>query len=827
MKPDPAEFSDPTSILKSEAQADGLAARISAWSARHPILAIAFVSLLAVIINCYPVIFCGKSFVSPVSVNGALVYDWWPPLPGMEPAPRVQQHESDTGAMMWWGVPVGFIEARSIMEQNEIPLWNRYGHAGDILLGQGVSMLGDPLQLIVIIGHGSAGAWDVKFLTGKFIFCMGFGWLILRLLGRRPLSLIYAALAAYCGAYIFIDNHPVFFVLTYAPWILLSAIEFLDVQSGRHIRWGLVWLLANCSCFNGGHLEVAVTMIGGLNLTALAYSLKSFSIAAKVIGRMSVWALLFLGLTAPVWMTFLAALGNSHTAHDKIAVTQLQLASLPGAFEDVFYHLLNGYYEVRAPGTSLLILVGCLFSALRWRQLKTERFFWINVGAVVLWGGFVFGWVPAFFIAAIPFLNHVGHIHADFSFLLVIHLTIQSAYGFKSLEKTEPFRRALVDFILAGAIVEGIVLAYCSSNRSFWFIHYYICFAGAGAIGAPVLFKFLKCRHQRVSIVGWATILFLGFIPNFRFGLYTFGAPRLMMLPGPRAVLDARSEGIKKIEADTSAPFRIVGLGWVFVGDYSAVYGLEDIRSCAPLSSKEFIELIRNFPGMRFNETDGWLIEVIDPVQARPLLNLLNVKYLLANPNKPVSAQSDFSVADRSDFLVLSNSETWPRAFFSSRIIPISSNEDFTRQLLQNGNQPFIAMDSEEIKQQSDLQTLAAEKTAVISPATNYHLRPNSTAFVIHAPTAGVVCLTEGQAKDFIATANDEPKPVLTVNRAFKGIYLNAPGNYHIEFTYRPRHWRIACLLFWSSIFIAFALTIREIMRAQNRQKSHDLITKN
>ena len=814
------KFSAPASA--SEPKARGLASWILRQGARHPVLAIAFVSLLAVFINCYPVIFCGKSFVSPVCVNGALVYDWWPPLPGMQPTPRVLQHDSDTGAMMWWGVPTGFIESRSILQQGELPLWNRYGHAGDVLLGQAVSMLGDPLHLIVIVGHGSAAAWDMKFLAAKFLFCLGFGWLILRLLGNRPLSLIYAALAAYCGAYIFIDNHPAFFVLTYAPWILLSAIGLFDLRSERHIRWGLVWLLANFACFNAGHLEVALDLIGGLNLAALVHSLaqhEDFFRLKKVLGRLAAWTLLFLGLTAPFWMTFWVALKDSHTAHDHVAVIQLPPTSLPGAFDDIFYHLLNGYYVRRAPGTSLLVLVGCLLSALRWRQLKSERFFWVNTGALALWGGFVFGWVPPFIIAMIPFLNRVGHVQSDFSFLLVIHLTIQSAYGFKSLEKAETFRRAALDFILAGVILEAMVLAYCFAN-SIWSIHWsYLCLAAAGAMGAPLLFKYLKSRERQASVAGWTAIIMLGFVPNYRFGLYTSGDAGRVMLPGPREVLDAHSPAIDKIKSNASAPFRVVGLGWILMGDYSAVYGLEDIRSCAPVSNGKFIEIIRNFPGMRFNETDGWLIEVVDPSRARPLLNLLNVKYLLANPSKPVSGQPDFSIADRSDFLVLSNSQAWPRAFFSSRIIPVSSTEEFIQQLLQSGSRPFIAINSEEIQKQSSLQTLADEKAADISPATNYHLLPNSTAFDIHAAKAGVVCLTEGQAKDFTATANNEPKPVLTVNRAFKGIYLDAPGDYHIEFTYRPRHWRLACGLFLSSIIVALALAIREIIRVRVQRK--------
>lgn len=813
MKTDPIGSSD------AAAPAGGLAARFSNWCARHPVTAIALVSLLVVILNCYPVIFCGKSFVSPVTVNGALVYDWWPPLPGMAAASPVSQHDSDTGAMMWWGVPMGFVESRSILEHGELPLWNRYSHSGDTLIGQTETMLGDPLQLFVIFGRGSAAAWDVKFLVAKFLFCFGFGWLVLRLLGNSHLALLYAALAAYCGAFIFVDNHMMFFVLAYAPWILLSAIKLLDLQSDRHFRWGIIWLLANFACFNAGHLELAVDLIGGLNLAALAYALAQgggISAQVKLLGRLVFWTLLFFGLTAPVWLSFLVALSGSNTAHDKVAVMQLPLARLPGAFEDIFYHLRNDYYDTRSPGSSLLILVGCLLSAVRWKHLKTECFFWVNTGAVVLWGGFVFGWIPDFLIAVIPFLNRVGHIQLDFSFLLVIHLTLQSAYGFKSLEKNESWRRAVWDFIWVGLIVEGLVFVYFYENKYAWFNDYYMYLAGAGALGASLLFKYFKSQGRQISALGWTTILVLGFIPNGRFGLYNFGPPELMMLPGPRAVLDASSPAIAKIKTQETNPFRVAGLGSILIGDYSATYALEGIGSCAPLMNREYIKLIGHFPGIRL--TEDWVIQIIDPIKVQPLLNLLNVKYLLANPSAKIPEGLDFRVSDRSDFLVLSNAMAWPRAFFSNRIIPISSNEEFIQQLLKNPDRPFIAITLEEIKKQPDFQIMEVVAGDVL-PATNYRLLPNSTAFDIHASSAGMVCLTEEQAQDFSAKANNQPKPILTVNRAFKGIYLEAPGDYHIEFTYRPRHWRLACGLFWSSTILVLMLTMWEIIRTRNRQK--------
>ncbi len=276
----------------------------SEWAALHPVLAIAAVSFLAVLVNCYPVIFCGKSFVAPTR-DVPLLYGDFKTLPGMDPAELVIAHGSDTGGTMIWGVPVGFIESRSLLDHGELPLWNRYSNAGDTLIGQAVSMLGDPLQCIVIAGRGSSLAWDLKFLVAKFLFCVGFGLLIRRLTASLPLGLIFSVLAAYCGAFYFIFDHPVFFVFSYAPWILLSALEMLDLQSPHNLRWGLVWLLVNFSSFTAGHVEPAVVIIGGLNFAALIFALASnrgVLAAFKILGRLAMGTILFTALTSPVWL---------------------------------------------------------------------------------------------------------------------------------------------------------------------------------------------------------------------------------------------------------------------------------------------------------------------------------------------------------------------------------------------------------------------------------------------------------------------------------------------------------------------------------------------
>jgi hypothetical protein len=752
-----------------------------------------------------------------------MVYGWYPALPGMKNSiPSGQAHGSDAWATELWGVPVGFIESRNLLDYGELPLWNRYGHAGDTLIGQGISMLGDPLQLIVILGRGSAGAWDIKFLAAKFIFCVGFGVLMRRLLGSRPLSLIYTALAAYCGAFFFINDHPVFFVFSYAPWVLLSALAWLDLQSEQHVRWGLVWLLVNFACFNAGHVEVAVDLIGGLNLAAIACALtRSHKIAdwTKVFGRMAAGMLFFLGLTAPVWISFLETLKGSYSLHPEGRVIQLPVMLLPGAFDDLFFLLAkDNTAAALAPGTSLLVLAGCVLSVLRWRQSKGERFFWINGGAILLWSGCVFGWVPASVLASIPFLNRVSHIYTDFSYLLVIHLTIQSAYGFKCLEPDGNFRRAAADCFWMVLIFGGMMLAFSLGINHHPIPWNYFACAAAGAVGAPLLFVFLKNRYHRVSAMGWTSVIILGFIPQFRFGLYHAGNDALLLIQGSRVVLNAPSQAIDWIKTDRADPFRVVGVDYNLFSDYSAVYGIENICSCAPLSNGEYIDLIRNFPGIEFSE--GWTIRVVDPVKAQPLLNMLNVKYLLTPPGVRLQGELAFRITERSDFAVMENLEAWPRAFFADQIVSIASNEEFIKRLFGNGRRPFVALTQTEIRKKTGLQRLDTDNPAAISPATNYRLSPNATEFDIHASSAGVVCLTEGQAKDFIARANNEPKEVLTVNRAFKGVYLDKPGDYHIEFVYRPHYWLLSCTLFWISAGCVIVFATLSAIRARFKRKN-------
>jgi len=800
---------------KWDAPAANWIAGFSGWGAKHPVLAILLVSAIAIAINCYPVVFLGKSFVTPVE-GLPMLYSGLQPIPGMGSEEPVPTHGSDGAATLIWEVPASYVESRAILDHGELPLWNRYSHAGDTLIGQACSMFGDPLQWIVIFGRGSSLAHDIKYLVAKFLFCVGFGLLILRLLRNVPLAMVFAALAAWCGAFYFIFTHPYFFVFSYAPWILLSALEMLDLKSPHYLRWALVWLLACFGSFNAGHVEPAVIFIGGFNAAALVFALlenRGITAAGKIIARMAVATLLFLALTSPVWVTFLVSLPGAFTIHQGIRVAQFPFAELLGIFDDVFFRLPahEGYFKAPGPGASFLIMVGSIYGFFSWRMLKDELFYWVNTGALVVWGGLVFGWIPGAVIAAIPMLNREGHTHTDFAFLLVIHLTIQCAYGFACLAREETFRRAGTKLLWTAFTIAVLTLLfyYGAEHRLMPWGYYFPLVATA--IAAPLLFSFLKTRSS-MSLWGAMAVGVLAFVPNFRFGLYNFGDKYLVTVPAKRVALDAPSTAIDWIKTDHSAPSRVTGVELILFGDYSAVYRLENIFSCAPVSNGEFVKLIRATPGI-LSQAD-WVSQVTNVVAAHPVLNLLNVKYLLTPPSVEVQENLGYRLAHTSDLGVLENLEVWPRAFFCEKIISLPSTEEFIGYLYAHGTKPFIAMTPTEISHQPALAQMQ-RTNSTFAPATNYTLLPNSTAFDVHATSPGVACLTEGQARDFIATVNGEIKPVLTVNRAFKGVYLDKPGDYHIQFTYRPRFWRITWPAFWVAAAISVALGIFSFFRTK------------
>ena len=288
------------------------------WVNDHPKNSIVGMAIFAAVLSCYPVVFFGKSFVSPNFRDGTfLIYEAFPTLPGYEDTSLENAKASDVGAMMWAHLPYSVIQSRAIFKDFELPLWNRYNSNGVTLLGQGQSMFGDPLHVMVILAGGASWAWDIKFLLAKILFAAGLGLTVYAATRHLPSSLVLAFSSAFIGFFSYRFNHPAFFSLCYAPWILYGWFRILQAPTAKaNALWTGGLILANWTVMNSGTAKEAYTLLLSLNFCGLLLFLLSREDKRLKLRKFLylVWAgLLFVLISTPVWLTFLDALKQSYT----------------------------------------------------------------------------------------------------------------------------------------------------------------------------------------------------------------------------------------------------------------------------------------------------------------------------------------------------------------------------------------------------------------------------------------------------------------------------------------------------------------------------------
>ena len=183
----------PLLVTGMKPAASRLVSEAAAWARRHPVQLLLAAAAASVVLSCYPIVFFGRSFVSPNNHSHTyLLYGEMPTVPGYKEVATDDEKGSDLGATMWYSWPTSVVQSRSLFKHCELPLWNRYNSGGLPLLGQGQSMFGDPLHFLVLLANGASGWWDLKYLLAKFLFAASLGFCVLQLTSicrRQSLSL--------------------------------------------------------------------------------------------------------------------------------------------------------------------------------------------------------------------------------------------------------------------------------------------------------------------------------------------------------------------------------------------------------------------------------------------------------------------------------------------------------------------------------------------------------------------------------------------------------------------------------------------------------------
>jgi hypothetical protein len=802
--------------VKTTAKTHRWGVKVRIWSTSHPQQAVLAVAAFFVILSCYPVVFFGKSFVSPNNHSHAyLLYGKMPTVPGYQDVGTDDEKGSDLGAAMWQNWPYSVVESRGLFKYGELPLWNRYNSCGLPLIGQGLSMCADPLQLLVLVAGGSSGAWDLKYLLAKLLFASCLGLCVLQARKHFPAALIVAATAPFIGFFSYRYAHPAFFTLCYAPSILLCWFKLIDARPGRETAaWLVAMVLADWTLLNSGAVKETYILLLALNFCGFLTLLLSRSVFGGK-GTKFFQALfaqvLFVAIAMPVWFTFFHALRNSLTAYDAGGAWQLQPSLFIGLFDDIFYRQFNAGENHLDPSLNFLTLLGVswfLVSPRRADQRGRSTGLSLTCIFSLL---FVFGIVPPSLIDRVPLLRNILHIDNTFSGVAIVCLLLLAGFGVKAFWNdchAADFKRTYlkVMLFLAGlaALYFGTAEAAQRSTitlfhlgeglpRSRFFWGYFLSLVIAVAV-TPWLARWaVVTRRGRVSQVLVLALLFVLF--HWRQGMHLetpFDA--YVMNPQRRVNLVAESSpALRLIKTRVSEPSRTAGLESAFFPGYGGAVGVEQIDGPDPLLNKHYRTLMHAW-GIKLL-FGSWRFGVLDEDLSTdlPLFNMLNIRYFLGDAGMKTEPHPSLSKIASLDLEVFESERVWPRAFFTDKLVAYEHEGEFVDLLQKSDGTPFGGIPKEELDNQPELSKLTGTATSLTdrkaTPATDYVFTNNTTSFKVNAAGPGVIVLTEAYVpEDFLVRLNGKPANYFRVNSAFKGLFVREAGNYVVSFAYWPRY---------------------------------------
>ncbi|HSI11355.1 MAG TPA: hypothetical protein VK961_04900 [Chthoniobacter sp.] len=799
----------------------GKAARtLIAGAAARPQLTLLCAAVAAVVVSCYPVIFFGKSFVSPN--NGILcLYDVHPTIPGAPAEPVEPWTGSDINATMWEHLPYSVIAHDTLFRDHEFPMWDRYGMCGLTLLGQGMSMSGDPLYWITVAANGASWAWDLRFLISKLLFCFGVGLVIWHCVRHLGIAALLAFSSAFIGYFSYRFNHPAFFGLCYGPWILLCWLRLIETPTLRRAGWWAVALTAaNWLEFNSGTAKESTMLMMGMNGIgglAVLFSSESWLERSKKLALGAASTFLFLAISAPLWAVFLDALKSGYTIYDKPYTNQVAPGLLIGLFDDLFFRQLMENEMHVDPALNFLALVGvCWALADLGSWAKTP----VGKGALLvslLSVAIVFAAIPRAIIDRVPFIQNIVHVDDVFICVAIVPLFLIAGYGLRACLQTADrpaeWRRT---WTVTVCIVAGLLALYIGTTQAVpaaiefslrmprqavfspFFMGYALALLAA-AVTLPWLLRGAMLRRGPFAAQVLGILLCLGVL-HFRHGEWLLTKfDHYVVNPQQRVDLQAPSAAAQFVRSRQADPGRVQGFGVILRPGFNIVLRLESTDGVDAVAMQTLAEW---YEAAGVEAFSMWWPTITKKSVAgsQRVYDAMNVRYYLGSAADAATPAPGLEKVASADLDVFESKSAWPRAFFTDRLSQYPDLRVLMHWVKDGDGHPFAAVQTGAPNVPPLSPDQPSRKTVA---GHDYKLTGNTTSFTIDAPSAGIAVLNESFVpKNFRAYVNGQQVPWFQVNHIFKGVALPGPGTFRVEFHYWPH---MLTLTLWISLagFIA------------------------
>lgn len=221
----------------------------------------------------------------------------------------------------------------------------------------------------------------------------------------------------------------------------------------------------------------------------------------------------------------------------------------------------------------------------------------------------------------------------------------------------------------------------------------------------------------------------------------------------------------------------------------AAIYGLEDILGFDSLNLDRYAELLGAVdPGIvlrRGNLRGTRRAETL----ASPLLDLLDVRYVLAEPEFASPVPPGLVLAHHSDLAVFENPDRLPRAFLVHEVRLLPERADVLRAMAQPSFRPDLWAYSEvsipELPAASRAVSAGEAGTARLAEHLDEHVRVE-----VAATRPSLLVLSDAWFPGWKAWVDGVERPIHQVDYFLKGVVVQ-PGEREVVFEYRPMSFRI------------------------------------
>jgi hypothetical protein len=233
-------------------------------------------------------------------------------------------------------------------------------------------------------------------------------------------------------------------------------------------------------------------------------------------------------------------------------------------------------------------------------------------------------------------------------------------------------------------------------------------------------------------------------------------------------------------QAAKSIPGRAIGVHCL-PAPLVVMAGLSDIRGYDAVDPSRMVNLLKtaaepggepSYAAVQYLVPKG-AIPPSDPVQLAPVLNMLDVRYLIFPGVPPPHIHPMFQ---ENGYWVLVNSNALPRVFIPKSVETISTGPDELKKLASPRFNPVaVAYVESPVELPASCRGVAQITNEI----------PTRVMISVQMETPGLVVLADNWENGWRAYWNGKPAPVLRTNYAIRGVVVPA-GSGTLEFIYQP-----------------------------------------